>query len=137
MHPVAAESSSGAVGLVAIVAIHGGIIVFNILGLIAIPLGAWQHWRFVREPVWRWLHVASLSVVALQAGLGRACFLTVWQDELTGTVAAPPLIVRTINAIIYWPLPIWVFGTIYLAIFVYACALLWLVPPSRRWRDRP
>ncbi len=120
----------------AILAIHGAVIVFNLFGLITIPLGAWLHWRFIREPVWRWLHVASLSIVALQAGLGRSCILTVWQDELTGKTRAPPLVMRAINAIVYWPLPIWVFAAIYMTIFVYACTLLWLVPPTRRWRDR-
>jgi|SRR5579859_7306899 len=120
----------------AILAIHSAVIAFNLFGLIAVPIGRWRHWRFVREPTWRWLHVASLTIVALQAGLGQACFLTIWQDELTGTTAAPPLIMRTVNAVIYWPLPIWVFAAIYLTLFGYALLLLWLVPPTRRWRDR-
>ncbi len=119
-----------------ILAIHGAVIAFNLFGLIAIPMGSWRHWRFIREPVWRWLHVASLAIVALQAGLGRACFLTIWQDELTGMTAAAPLIMRTVNAVIYWPLPLWVFAAIYLTLFGYTLALLWFVPPTRRWRER-
>jgi len=36
-----------------------------------------------------------------------------------------------VNRLIYWPLPIWVFAVLYLAVFGYAVALLWLVPPAR------
>ena len=119
-----------------ILAVHLGIIAFNLFGLVAIPLGAWRGWRFVREPSWRMLHVASLAVVALQAMAGRACLLTVWQDELTGSPpGTAPLIMHWINAVLFWPLPLWVFGIIYIAIFAFVVLLLWLVPPS--WRSGP
>src|SRR5690606_32496722 len=97
-------------------------------------LGAWRGWRFVRARGWRLLHLASLAVVALQAVLGRACFLTIWQDEAGGGVERPPLIARTINSLIYWPLPLWVFTAAYMAVFAYVLALWFLVPPrpSRR-----
>ncbi len=116
-----------------ILAAHLGIIAFNLLGLVVIPLGAWRGWRFVRVPLWRMLHVASLAVVALQAIAGRACFLTIWQDELAG--GAPghtPLIMRWINSVLFWPLPLWVFGIAYVAVFAFVVLLLWWVPPN--WR---
>ncbi|MGC8561435.1 MAG: DUF2784 domain-containing protein [Phycisphaerae bacterium] len=65
-----------------ILAFHLLIIAFNVFGLIAIPLGAWRGWRWVRIFWWRALHVFALFVVALQALLGSACFLTIWQSEL-------------------------------------------------------
>ncbi|MBV9840661.1 MAG: DUF2784 family protein [Sphingomonadaceae bacterium] len=116
-----------------LLALHIAIIAFNIFGLFAIPLGAWRGWAFVRRPIWRLLHLGSLGIVALQAALGRACFLTIWQDAATGRASATPLIMRTINALIYWPLPIWVFAAAYFAIFCYVAALWWLVPV--RWRS--
>ena len=117
-----------------VLAVHAAIILFNMFGLVAIPLGHWRHWRFVHAPVWRILHLLSLGVVALQAVLGRACFLTIWQDALTGgSQESQPLIARTVDALIYWPIPLWVFAVGYLLIFAYALALLWLVPPRRSW----
>jgi hypothetical protein len=117
-----------------VLAVHAAIILFNIFGLVAIPLGRWRHWRFVHAPVWRILHLLSLGVVAIQAALGRACFLTIWQDALTdGSLESQPLIARTVDALIYWPIPIWVFAVGYLLIFAYALALLWLVPLRRSW----
>jgi hypothetical protein len=130
---MAAMTPSAAAALAeAILALHLLVIAFNVLGLIAIPLGAAAHWRWVRARGWRALHIASWAVVALQAALGRACFLTVWQDRLTGTAPAPPLIQRWVDSLIYWPLPIWVFAAIYLTLFAGVIALWFAVPPRGR-----
>jgi len=117
----------------AILALHLAVIAFNVLGLAAIPLGAAMGWRWVRVRGWRALHLASWAVVAIQAVAGRACFLTLWQDQLTGAGATePPLIMRWVNRVIYWPLPIWVFAAVYIALFAAVVALWWIVPPRRR-----
>jgi hypothetical protein len=118
----------------AILVVHLGVIAFNVLGLIAIPVGAALRWRWVRVRWWRLLHIASWAVVAVQAALGRGCFLTTWQDQLTGAVAQPPMIERWVQRLVFWPLPIWVFAATYLALFAAVVALWWLVPPARaRW----
>jgi hypothetical protein len=120
----------------AVLAVHVAVILFNVFGLVAIPLGAWRCWRFVRIAWWRALHLAFLIVVAVQAVLGRACFLTVWWSDLladAGRVAAPePLIQRWVVRLIYWPLPMWVFAALYVAVLVYAVLLWWLVPTAGR-----
>jgi hypothetical protein len=116
----------------AILVVHLAVIAFNVLGLIAIPLGAALRWRWVRIRWWRALHIASWAVVALQALLGRACFLTIWQDQLTGAGAQPPLIERWVERVIYWPLPIWVFGALYIVLFGAVVAMWWWVRPSPR-----
>lgn len=116
----------------AVLAAHLVVIAFNVAGLVAIPLGAARGWGFVR---WRWLrllHLASLAVVALQAVAGRACILTYWQGDLTGA-GETPLIMRWVNSLIYWPLPMWAFTAIYLAVFAYVLALWrWVRPGSGR-----
>lgn len=112
-----------------VLAVHLAVIALNIFGLIVIPLGAWQRWAFVRARWWRVLHLASLAVVALQAALGRACFLTLWQDDLIGGGQADPMIMRFVTGLIYWPLPAWVFTAAYLAVFAYVVTLWVLVPP--------
>lgn len=68
----------------------------------------------------------------------RICFLTVWQSDLLGqagsTASTEPLIQRWINRLIFWPLPLWVFATMYVAVLALAIFLWWIVPPkfSRR-----
>ncbi|MGZ6014086.1 MAG: DUF2784 domain-containing protein [Caulobacteraceae bacterium] len=117
-----------------VLALHLLVIGFNVLGLVAIPLGAALGWRWVRVRWWRGLHVASWAVVALQATLGRACFLTLWQDQLAGAGPEPPLVMRWVNGLIYWPLPIWVFSATYLVLFAAVIAFWRLVPPRRMTR---
>jgi hypothetical protein len=127
----------------AVLAAHVVVIGFNLFGLIAVPLGARLGWRFVRVRWWRWLHVGSMAVVAVQALAGRACFLTLVQDRLGGGTGAPaPLIMTVVNRLVFWPLPIWAFTAIYAALFAYVLLLLRLVPVSapdsrRRRRSRP
>lgn len=115
----------------AVLAVHVAVILFNVVGMIAIPLGAWRGWSFVRVFWWRALHVASWAVVAIQALLGEACFLTIWEGALRGAGGETmPLVERWVRAAIYWPLPLWVFAAIYIAALVYVLALWRLVPPS-------
>lgn len=119
-----------------VLAIHVVVILFNVFGLVAIPLGGWRGWRFVRIFWWRALHVAAMAVVAIQAVAGRACFLTLWQDALAGAgPARTPLIMGWVNRLIFWPLPLWVFAIAYVLLFLYVIALCWLVRPV--WPGRP
>lgn len=111
-----------------ILTVHLAVIGFNVAGLIVIPLGAWLDWRIVRIAWLRLLHLASLAVVAGQALAGRACFLTTWQGNLTGDYAPAPLVMRWVDAVIYWPLPFWGFTILYCAVFAYVVALSFLVP---------
>ena len=119
----------------AVLSLHLAVILFNLFGLVVIPLGGWLRWGFVRIFWWRALHVAILALVAIQAVLDQACFLTSWQAGLlraAGAAAADaPLIARVVNGLIFWPLPLWVFAVIYVAICVYVLLLWWLVPPRR------
>ena len=118
-----------------VLAIHFAIITFNVVGLIVIALGGLFGWTFVRQRIWRMLHLVSWGAVALQAAAGRACFLTNWQYELSGGKGeSDPLIARAVNAVIYWPLPLWVFAIIYAAVFALVVGLLWVVPirPTNR-----
>ncbi len=123
-----------------VLAAHLAVIAFNLLGLILIPVGAWRGWRFVHRAAWRLLHAASWAVVALQALLGRACLLTDWEDALSGEGARQPLVMRVVNGLIFWPMPLWAFTLAYVAVFAYVLWLLVLVPiawpPAHRGKRR-
>jgi hypothetical protein len=115
----------------AVLAVHVTVILFNVFGLVAVPIGAICNWRFVHIRWWRVLHLLSLTAVAAQALAGR-CFLTIWQNDLTASAQpATPLIVRWIDLLVYWRLPIWMFAALYVLVFAYALALLWVVRPQR------
>jgi hypothetical protein len=118
----------------AILVVHFGIIVFNIAGLVVIPLGAALGWRFVRIAWLRLLHLGILIIVAGQALLGRACILAIWQNELTRNTAAPEPIFQWLDGLIYWNFPIWMFAIFYSVIVLYVVALTVFVPFGRRAR---
>ena len=116
-----------------VLALHFAIIAFNVAGCVLIPVGAWRGWRWVRKFWWRLAHLLSLAAVALQAMLGRACFLTLWQGDLAGSAHVQPLIAGWMNRLIYWPLPLWVFAVAYVLVFVYVIALwIWVRPRMSR-----
>lgn len=119
-----------------VLAVHCLIIVFNVAGLILIPLGACRHWEWVRGFYWRLLHLLCLTVVAVQALAGRACFLTLWQARLGGGGHPQPMIAGWIDHLIYWPLPLWVFAVLYTLVWVYVLVLWWRVPPRYPQRNR-
>ncbi len=109
--------------------VHLMIIVFNVAGLLVIPVGACAGWEFVRKFWLRLLHVGLLAIVAIQAMMGRACILTIWQSQLSGSNQAPPLLMHWAEKIIYWQLPLWVFAVIYVLVFLYVMLLWFLIPP--------
>ncbi|MDR7926111.1 DUF2784 domain-containing protein [Acidithiobacillus thiooxidans] len=119
-----------------ILVIHLAVITFNIFGLVVIPIGAWRGWPWVRIFWWRALHLGALFVVAIQAVLGRACFLTIWQSQLQQAAGEQgyrqPFIQTWIDHLLFWNLPILFFSTIYVLIWIYVLFLWWRVPP--RWR---
>ncbi len=118
----------------AILGLHLLIIAFNIAGLIIIPLGAWRGWRIVRIAWLRLLHLGLLALVTAQALAGRACILTIWQNRLEGgNQPVQPMLMRWVDGLIYWNLPIWVFALLYSLVFLYVLALTMLVP---FWRHR-
>ncbi len=119
-----------------ILGVHFVIIAFNVLALVVIPVGAKAGWRLVRWAWLRLLHLGIMAVVAGQALAGQACFLTIWENELTGNRTAPePMIAHWVDGLIYWNVPIWGFAIFYSVLFLYVVGLTVLVPFGRRFRD--
>ncbi len=120
---------------IVVLVIHLGIIAFNVVGLIMIPWGGIRGWSFIGNFWLRLIHLVSLSIVVLQALLGQACFLTLWQAQLSvhaAKVGAPaPLIAHWIDGFVFWSIPLWVFTLIYAAVWIYVVALWWIFPPRR------
>ena len=119
-----------------VLTLHVAVIAFNVLGLVAVPLGAWRGWAWVRIRWWRVLHLAALSLVALQALLGDDCFLTAWESDLLRNAGrqgyAAPFIQTWVERLIYCNLPMAFFTTLYLLVWLYVLLLWHWVPPARK-----
>lgn len=116
-----------------ILLVHVLIASFITLGFVAIPLGAWRRWPFVRRRAWRLAHLGGSLFIAAESLLGIACPLTVWEERLRGSVYDGGFIATWLRRILYYDVPLWVFGAVY--VFAALLALLlwrWVSPSPKR-----
>jgi hypothetical protein len=116
----------------AILIVHFLIAGFIVLGLAAVWLGAALGWGWVRNPWFRYAHLAAIAFVAGEAVLGIACPLTVWEDLLRGGVRAESFVARWVRALLFYQAPEWVFTAAYVAWTAATLATLRLVPPRAK-----
>jgi hypothetical protein len=114
--------------------VHFAIAFFVVAGLILVWIGAAAGWRWVRNPWFRYLHLAAIAFVALEALLGYACPLTVWEDLLRGGVRPESFVGRWVYAALYYRAPEWVFAALYVAWTAATLVTLRFVPPRRKAR---
>jgi len=115
-----------------LVVVHFAIVVYIVGGLLAVWTGAALGWRWVRDPWFRYSHLAAIAYVAAEALLGIACPLTVWEDLLRGGARPDSFVGRWVRRLLYYDLPEWAFTAAYLAWALATLATLRLVPPRRR-----
>jgi len=115
----------------AILVVHALIVAFIVSGFLLVPMGAWLNWGLVRRRWLRLVHLAAIMFVAAQTALGFFCPLTVWEDRLRGGEAQDiGFIARWVRWVIYYDVPLWIFGVIYVAAAVVAVLLWRWVPPA-------
>ncbi|MEO8718327.1 MAG: DUF2784 domain-containing protein [Burkholderiales bacterium] len=118
----------------ALLVLHFAIVVFIVGGLILTWTGGALGWVWVRNPWFRYLHVAAIAFVALEALIGLTCPLTEWEDALRGGSRAQSFIGRWVQRLLYYRAPEWVFTALYVGWTAATLVTLRLVPP--RGADR-
>ena len=116
----------------AILVVHFGIAAFIVFGLLSVWAGAALGWRWIRNRWFRYLHLAAIAFVALEALLGVACPLTVWEDMLRGGAGPESFVARWVNRLLFYQAPQWVFSAAYVAWTAATIVTLYFVPPRRR-----
>ena len=76
--------------------------------------------------------VAAIAVIALEALLGIACPLTVWEDLLRGSLQPQTFVGRWVQRLLYYNAPEELFTTLYLVWALATLATLRFVPPRKR-----
>jgi hypothetical protein len=112
----------------ALLVAHFAIAAFIVGGLVLTWIGAALGWRWVRNPWFRYCHLAAIAFVALESLLGYACPLTLWEDLLRGGVQPQSFVGRWIYRMLYYRAPEWVFATLYAAWAAATLLTLYLVP---------
>ena len=118
-----------------VLSIHVLVVVFVVVGLIAILIGKKMAWQWVRNPFVRVMHLACIVVIVLQAWAGVVCPLTtleMWLRELAGQdTYQGSFITHWLSAILYYDLPPWVFTLAYtLFALLVLFSWFWVRPRS-------
>lgn len=123
-----------------VLAVHFGVVVFVIGGLVAVVVGNRRGWRFVNGWWFRLAHLAAIGVVVAQAWLGVTCPLTTLESRLRMQAGSDgyetSFVEHWLGALLFYEAPSWVFTTAYTLFGVGVAATWWLFPPARRASPR-
>lgn len=113
--------------------LHASFVAFVVIGLILIFAGKAFAWSWVRNPWFRWAHLAAITVVVLQAWFGVICPLTTLEMALRSRAGATTypgaFIAHWLEAILYYDAPQWVFAACYTAFAALVVASWFWVRP--------
>ncbi len=123
-----------------VLVLHVGIVLFVVLGQLAILVGWWRGWPWVRHFGLRVTHLVLIAIIVLQAWLGRICPLTIWEQTLRQqageTGYGGSFVEHWLSQLIFFDAPWWVFVAAYSA-FAAVVVLSWaLLPPRRNHASR-
>lgn len=122
-----------------VVAIHFAYVLFALGGECLILIGGFLRWNWIRNTVFRILHLAAVLLVAAQFLLDKLCPLTSLENSLRAAAGQHvnediTFIGRIIRSIIFYDFPPWVFGLIYIGFGALVAISFILIPPRRRGR---
>jgi len=115
---------------------HVAYVVFVVLGQLVILLGAVLKWSWVRNPVFRYIHLAMIGIVVLEAWIGLTCPLTTWEQEFRIRAGQATyqgdFIARWLHDLLFLDASPAVFTICYSAFGAFVLFTLWLAPPRRK-----
>ena len=101
----------------ALLVTHVLFVLFVILGLVLVIVGKLLDWSWVRNPYFRFAHLAAIGIVVLQSWIGMICPLTTWEmalrEKAGDTVYAGSFIAHWLESLLYYRAPMWVFALCY------------------------
>lgn len=116
--------------------LHTLFVAFVVIGLLLVLAGKPLEWQWVHNPWFRYLHLAAIGFVVVQAWLGLPCPLTVWENAFRVQAGdleyAGSFIAHWMAALIYYQAPAWVFTTIYSLFGLLTLLSFFWVRPGRR-----
>lgn len=117
----------------AVLLLHGAIVVFIVLGPLAVVVGNRLHWHWVNLRWLRVLHLAGIAVVVLQAWLGRYCGLTVLESWLRSEAGQrgyeTSFVAHWMHELLFFDVPLWAFGALYTLFGLLVLWTWWRYPP--------
>ena len=123
----------------ALLSLHIMFVAFVVLGLLFIFTGAALSWTWIRNPIFRIIHLLAIIVVAVQAWLGVVCPLTViemnFRARAGDAVYNGTFISHWLQELLYYAAPDWIFQVCYTA-FGILVIISWILVRPRPLRKR-
>lgn len=124
----------------AVLALHLGVVVFVVGGLVFVVVGGIRRWPLVRSWPFRLAHLAAIGAVVAQAWLGAICPLTTLESWLRvrarQTVYSGSFVEHWIGRLLYYDAPPWAFTLAYTLFGFAVLGAWWCFPPQRKAVDR-
>jgi hypothetical protein len=117
-----------------ILIIHFLIVGFNIGGLVIVWIGTLLRWTWIRNFWFRIIHLAAMSIVAIEAIFGITCPLTDWEHQMRVQNVGGfegSFMQYWIHKIIFYSAPEYIFTIIYISFTIIVIATFLFIPP--RW----
>lgn len=114
---------------------HAAYIAFVVGGFVVIVAGIFRKWAWIRNPWFRWLHLAAMAFVVIETYCGVACPLTVWEDALRAPAGGSPatsFVARWLQRLIFFDAPAALFIVAYSLVTLMIIATLLAAPPRCR-----
>ncbi|SET26802.1 Protein of Unknown function [Nitrosomonas marina] len=105
-------------------------VLFVVGSLPVIWIGAYLKKTFVRNPWFRYLHLAAILFVVVESLLGVACPLTVLENLLRQVETESSFIQFWVHKILFYSFPEYVFTIIYVVFACIVALTFKLVPPK-------
>ncbi len=123
-----------------VLVVHGLYVGFVVIGFALVLLGLARGWPWVRQPGFRYAHLAAIGIVVLQVWIGMECPLTTLESALrlrAGEAGyGTSFIQHWLYRLLYYRAETRVFAVIY-SLFGAAVVLVWwFAPPVRRRSQR-
>ena len=118
-----------------ILLLHVLFVAFVVMGLLLIVVGKVRAWSWIRNPWFRLIHLAAISVVMVQSWLGLICPLTTIEIALRSragdTVYSGSFLSHWLESILYYQVPSWIFVVCYMAFAAAVVASWFWIRPRR------
>lgn len=122
-----------------ILATHALFVAFVVLGLVAVLLGKYRHWGWVRNLRFRLTHLVAIGIVIAESWLGLVCPLTEWEsrsrEAAGGAAYSSSFIQHWLHEILFYDFDPWVFTAAY-TLFGILVLLAWLLVPPEPPRNK-
>ena len=117
-----------------ILAFHFAYVLFVVVGLVAIWIGAALQWKWVRHFWFRMAHLTAILLVVVESLLGVWCPLTIWENRLREGEGGyeTSFLEHWIHKIMFFQAPAWTFTLTYVIFAALVIASLFAVKPQRR-----